>query len=107
MRNVLMPASTAAMRGSCATPRAKSIGARSDVRVLVAPGAPHRDAAESEHGDEGEDLVADRAAVPVGSDIRDGDDRRSVKDPLRARRPHRDPLAPLAPDEEDEVRDGE
>src|SRR6266567_3794112 len=37
MRNVLLPASTAAMRGSCATPRAKSIGARSDVRVLLAP----------------------------------------------------------------------
>src|SRR5512133_638491 len=107
MRNVLIPASTAAIAGSCASARAKSRALRSDVRVLVAPGAPHGDAAEHEDGDEGEDLVADGAAVPVDADVCDRHDRSAVEDPLRARRPHRDALSLLAPGEEDEVCDRE
>src|SRR5262249_26334500 len=38
-------------------------------------------------------------------DVDDREHRRAVEDPLGAPRPHRDPLSPFTPDEEDEVGD--
>ena len=75
--------------------------------MLVPPGAVHREAAEDEHGDEGEDLDAVRAAVPVGGEVGDGEQRRAVEDDAGAHAPLPDLLAALAPHEVDEERDRE
>ena len=57
--------------------------------------------------DEGEESSPAAAHEPDGADVGDDQHRRAVEDDARARRPHRDPLALLAPHEEDEERDRE
>jgi hypothetical protein len=75
--------------------------------VLVAPGAPHRDAAQDEHADEGDDLEAVGAAVPVDSEVGDREQSCPVEDDPRPDRPARDLLAPLPPHDVDEERNRE
>ena len=75
---------------------ASSRGRALAVRVLVAPGSPHGEAAQREHGDEREDLEPVRAAVPVDGEVGDGEQRGAVEDDTGARRPLRrcPPAAP-------------
>ncbi len=78
------------------------------VRSLVPPDPPHGEAAEDERPEEGERAEPARdAAVEERADIGDDQQRPAVEHRPRARGPRADLLPPLAPEQEDEERDGQ
>src|SRR4029453_15282512 len=110
-----MPAYRGSLRPCLAPPIAprrrraimKQVLNASDVVVLGAPDAPHRERAQPEDDEERDRVQAARASPEVDAERRDTEDRRAVERDIGATGPQRDRAPLLAPHEIDEERNRE